>query len=345
VAFDVAALRPLAKGAAGSMRDALSLLDQAIAHGAGEVREAGVHAMLGSVGQDHLLRTLDALIAGDAQTLVDVAAQIEARNLSFDSALQDLATLFHRIALLQFAPQALIDAGERDVLAPYAAAFDAEFLQLCYQITIHGRDELELAPDDYAGFVMTLLRLHAFEPGRSGSGARAAATAKPAVSRPAAVVPVRNAAQDAVPPAPTFEPVIAPPHVATASPVAANNDWHTLVAQLSLAGMAKQLAQHCEILSQTATELRLSLSPVHKHLLGKVQEDKLQLELQRQLGASMRMHIELTEAGGDTPAQRARNVARERQDRAIASIEQDPLVQDFVERFDASIDEASIKPL
>ena len=342
VAFDVAALRPLAKGAAGSMRDALSLLDQAIAHGAGEVREAGVHAMLGSVGQDHLLRTLDALIAADAQALVDVAAQIEARNLSFDSALQDLATLFHRIALLQFAPQALIDAGERDILAPYASAFDAEFLQLCYQITIHGRDELELAPDDYAGFVMTLLRLHAFEPGRSG-GAKATALPKPAASaiaRPVAAAPVRPAVPDAVPSAPTFT---APP-VAVVS-VAGNSDWHALVAQLPLAGMTKQLALHCEILSQTATELRLCLSPVHKSLLGKVQEDKLQLELQRHLGPAVRMSIELTEAGGDTPAQRARNVARERQDRAIASIEQDPLVQDFVERFDASIDEASIKPL
>ncbi|MEK7736872.1 MAG: DNA polymerase III subunit gamma/tau, partial [Pseudomonadota bacterium] len=143
VPCETPALKQLAKAAAGSMRDALSLLDQAIAHGAGRVEEANVRDMLGTVGDDYLYGLLDALAAGDVQALLQVAEVMESRSLSFDSALQELATLFHRIALAQFAPQALADDGERLRLAPYVtgdAAFAADFLQLAYQICIHGRD-------------------------------------------------------------------------------------------------------------------------------------------------------------------------------------------------------------
>ena len=164
VSFEPGALRHLAKAAGGSMRDALSLLDQSIAHGAGKVEEVQVTHMLGTVGDDHLHAVLDALVAGDVPALLAVADAMEARSLSFEAALQALATLFHRIALAQYAPTAIADELERARSVGYAAAFDAEFLQLAYQIVIHGRDELALAPDEYTGFSMTLLRLHAFRP-------------------------------------------------------------------------------------------------------------------------------------------------------------------------------------
>jgi len=164
VSFEAGALRHLAKAAAGSMRDALSLLDQAIAHGAGKVDEEPVTHMLGTVGDDHLYAVLDALVAGDVPGLLAVADGMEARSLSFDAALQSLATLVHRIALAQYAPGAIGDEVERARILGYVGHFDAEFLQLAYQIAIHGRDELPLAPDDYTGFTMTLLRLHAFRP-------------------------------------------------------------------------------------------------------------------------------------------------------------------------------------
>jgi DNA polymerase-3 subunit gamma/tau len=134
ISFDEAALRQLARAAGGSMRDALSLLDQAIAHGAGEVRENGVRDMLGTVGDDYLFALLDGLAAFDIHALIGVADQMATRSLSFEAALQEMATLFHRIALVQMAPGALTDAAERARLEKYAAAFDAEFLQLCYQM-------------------------------------------------------------------------------------------------------------------------------------------------------------------------------------------------------------------
>ncbi|WP_018607071.1 DNA polymerase III subunit gamma/tau [Uliginosibacterium gangwonense] len=182
VSFELGALRHIAKGAHGSMRDALSLLDQAIAHGAGKVEEEGVRDMLGTVGEDHLYELLDALRAQDPAALMAAADGMEARSLSFDSALQELAVLLHRIALFQMAPQAIADSFERERLAPYAEAFDAEFLQLAYQICIHGREELALAPDEYTGFTMSLLRLHAFQPVQPGSPP---AKSGPAPSRPA----------------------------------------------------------------------------------------------------------------------------------------------------------------
>ena len=349
VSFEPAALRHLAKGAAGSMRDALSLLDQAIAHGAGKVEEEGVRAMLGTVGDEHLFALLDGLVTQDVQAMLEVAKVMDARSLSFDGGLQELATLFHRISLAQFAPQALLDETARERLLHYARAFDAEYLQLAYQIAIHGRDELALAPDEYAGFVMSLLRLHAFRPERAGA---VDTPSPPRQAAPAVPAPVRIA----VPPAPTpvpvapvsrSQPVIATatPAKAAAAPASGDDDWHALVARLPLTGMAKQLAQHCELAERSDGAIRLRLAPLHRHLLGKVQQDKLQSELQNHFGRSLRLEIDVAEPATETPAERSRNVQRERQEKAVASIEQDPFVRDVVDLFDASIDESTIKPV
>ena len=109
--------------------------------------------------------------------------------------------------------------------------------------------------------------------------------------------------------------------------------------------MAKQLAQHCELSERTDRLVRLRLSPVHKHSLGKPQQEKLQTELQNHFGQSLRLEVDVAEPASETPAERTRNVQRERQDRAIASIEQDPFVREVVDLFDASIDESTIKPI
>jgi DNA polymerase-3 subunit gamma/tau len=143
------ALLLLAHSANGSMRDALSLLDQAIAHGGGKVEEALVREMLGTVGTDFLFSILDALIADDASKLVSIANAMTARSLSFDMALQGLASLFTQIQVAQLAPQSLSDTlpGYAQIL-DWATRFDPEFVQLAYQIVAHGRKELPLAPDE-----------------------------------------------------------------------------------------------------------------------------------------------------------------------------------------------------
>ena len=340
VACEPAALRHLAKAAAGSMRDALSLLDQAIAHGAGRIEEegaGGVRAMLGTVGEDHLFALLDALAAGDIQAMLAVGESMEARSLSFDSALQELATLFHRIALLQFAPGALTDAVEREKLAGYAERLDPEFLQLCYQIVTHARDELALAPDEAAGFGMALLRMHAFRPasGNEKVGAGSPAAAAPVPRPPPVPVP---ATRPAAAPPPAAQPQSQPQ--LQAAPV---DDWHALLESLPLNGMVRQLAQHCEQVSRDEHKIVLRLAPSHKHL--QMHQDKLRADLAAHFGHALTLEIQLRDPEGVTPKARADNEKRERQERAIAAIESDPFVREACDLFDASIDESTIKPV
>ncbi len=346
VAVDPAALKQLAKAAAGSMRDALSLLDQAIAHGAGRVEESDVRDMLGTVGDDYLYELLDALVAGDVAALLALAEAMDARSLSFDSALQELSSLIHRIALLQFAPSALPDETERQRLVPYAAAFDAEYLQLAYQIAINGRDDLALAPDERAGFSMTLLRLFAFRPETPAplGGTAPRSMPGPAIRPTPAPAATAAAVQRVAAPPPSPSPAT-PPAASAASAASAAPDWHGIAAGLNLGGMARQLAQHCELAEVAQDAVTLRLPPVHQHLLGKPQQDRLQAELSSHYGRPVKLNIVLAAARDETPAERSRVVQRERQERAIAAIEQDGFVREVVDLFDATINEASIKPI
>lgn len=173
IAFETPALRLLAQGAHGSMRDALSLTDQAIAYAAGTVTLDAVQGMLGALDQSWLIRLLDALAAKDGALLLAVADDMAALSLSYNGALRDLGSLLHRIALAQSVPAALPeDLPERADILRLAALFVAEDIQLFYQIAVHGRNELGLAPDEYAGFTMTLLRMLAFRPTEGGTPER-----------------------------------------------------------------------------------------------------------------------------------------------------------------------------
>jgi len=235
IEFELPALRLLAQGAHGSMRDALSLTDQAIAYAAGRVTLDAVQGMLGTLDQSFLVRLLDALAADDGAALLAVADDMAARSLSYNAALQDLGSLLHRVALAQSVPAALPeDVPEREHILRLAQRFDAEEVQLYYQIAVHGRNELGLAPDEYAGFTMTLLRMLAFRPGnlpQEEAPARAAVSARPAApAAPAAPAPspVRAAAAAVVaePPAraavaPTEPAAKAPPPRGAISPARA----------------------------------------------------------------------------------------------------------------------------
>ncbi len=189
ISFEVPALRLLAQGAHGSMRDALSLTDQAIAYAAGTVSLNAVQGMLGALDQAYLLRIIEALVQQDGAALIAVADEMAARSLSYKNALQDLAGILQQIALAQLVPAALAsDLPERESIVALAGQLDAETVQLYYQIAVHGRNELGLAPDEYAGFSMCLLRMLAFHPARlavTGSGSAATGGGSIASRRPA----------------------------------------------------------------------------------------------------------------------------------------------------------------
>ena len=351
-----AALNLLSRSAAGSMRDALSLLDQAIAHGSGRVEAGQVREMLGTVDLDYLFDLLESLLEGDAAALLKIADEMAGRSLSFEAALQELATLLTRIQVAQLAPQAVgDDIPERSRLLALASRMGLEFVQLAYQIVVHGRQEMPLAPDEYAGFVMTLLRLLAFRP-------EVAETAVPSFR---AAAPVPRAAPLACAPEASYRsievepPVVSPSveragvaHVtvtASSTAVPANpagaTDWHSVLQQLRLSGMARELAQHCELRQLDPGQISLRLSPVHRHLQMKPAQDKLQQALSAHFGRPLILRIELAETERATPAVTAQLAREELQDKAVAAIEQDGFVRDVIDMFDAQLVESSIKPI
>ncbi|MFT3736370.1 MAG: DNA polymerase III subunit gamma/tau [Rhodocyclaceae bacterium] len=366
VPFEPGALRHLAKGASGSMRDALSLLDQAIAHGAGKVEEEQVIDMLGTVGDDHLYALLDALAAQDIDAMLAAADTMEARALSFDDALQTFASLLHRIALVQYAPSAVSDAFERERLLGYAAQFNAEFLQLAYQIVVHGREELSIAPDELTGFSMTLLRLHAFRPetgaaaggatssSAGGGQARAMPAARPAAPvqaapvslKPAAPTPPRPQAAAPAPAVAAAEPAV--PSYA-AQPVSLSGglpDWQSLIGEMQLGGLVRELAQNCELGAVDGQTVNLRLAPSHRHLLAVPgTQAKLQESLGKHFGGAIRLNVEIAEPASQTPAQKQAEAQRQRHGDAVAALESDPFVQEMIQRFDATLVESSVKPL
>ena len=189
IAYEVAAVNLVARAASGSMRDALSLMDQAIAFSAGSVAEEVVRNMLGAIDQSYLFELLEAVQQHDGVRLLGIADNMASRSIAFDVALQELASLLHRIALAQTVPQAIAeDEPHRAALMELAGAFAAEEVQLYYQIAIHGRDEIDLAPDEYAGFTMTLLRMLAFAPAKGGVRATVPESKIPVISLSANLV-------------------------------------------------------------------------------------------------------------------------------------------------------------
>ncbi len=183
------------------MRDALSLTDQAIAYSAGQVSEDAVRGMLGAIDQGYLVQLLDALAAEDGAAMLAIADAMADRSLSFAGALQDLGSLLHKVALAQAVPASVQDEWpEADEVRRLAGVFDAQEVQLFYQIANLGRSELALAPDEYAGFTMTLLRMLAFRPSSEpattqgqGGGAAPARQRGPAAPEAAQPVDTRHA--------------------------------------------------------------------------------------------------------------------------------------------------------
>ena len=372
IAYEQASLPLLATAAQGSLRDALSLLDQAIAYDGGEVREAGVRAMLGVVEREDLYRIVDALLAGDGPALMAQANELVAAGHAASSALDELASLFHRIAIVQVVPGAAVD-GDADRAARYAARMSAETVQLAYQICVQGRADLALAPDEATGFTMTLLRLLAFEPaaepasaplGRpakpSAESAAVAATAAPrtAVDRNVAAMraPARSDARAAArsEPSPTQLADGASPELTPARAPAAGtvrlplpqtpSDWPAFVASLRLNGMAAQLGAQSELKSIMGNAIALAIPAAHKHLADRAYADKLKVAIDTATGRKMLLAFEIGDSEGSLAAleRRARAQARAEGEAAFRS---EPFVRDLVAKFDATIRPETIEPL
>ena len=340
-ASESAALRLIAQAAQGSMRDALSLLDQAIAYAGGKVSEESVRAMLGAIDQDYLFKLLDGLAQQEIKAMLAVADEMESRSLSFDGALQDLATLLHQIALAQSAPEALRpDLPERERILTLAQQFDAEELQLYYQIALHGRRDLPLAPDEYAGFSMSLMRMLAFRPAEVS----AVAAPLPAKKKPEAAGARNTPAAAPAPTRPGAAGAHAAPAAARVSSQAFDGNWPMLANQLKVSGVAKQLAQQSELRSFDGESMELGLAFSAKHLADRIYQDKLRAALQEHFGKSVALKIVIGEISGNTAAVKAQSERQARQGKALEAIHGDAFVRDLIDTFDATIVSDSVKP-
>ncbi|MDQ2961549.1 MAG: DNA polymerase III subunit gamma/tau [Pseudomonadota bacterium] len=345
VSFEDAALALIARVAHGSMRDALSVLDQAIAYGAGEVREGVVRTMLGAADADYVYRIADALIARDGPALLAEARALAERSVSLGNALEELAALFHRIAVCHTVPEAAEALPDAARLTALARAFAPESVQLAYQICVQGRADLALAPDEPTGFSMTLLRLLAFEPAaQSNVDTVAAPRAAPATRQDNAPTETESSAMSASARDPAIALSAAPTaQVLTEAPEP--SAWPAFVTGMKLSGMALQLAAQTELKAVVGNEFVLAVPEPSRHLTDRAYADKLKAAIEQVLGRRVRLRFEIGGAAATTLAAQEKRERDAAQAKTEAAFRDDPFVQDVLSRFDARIKPNSIKPV
>ena len=347
VAYEVNALRVLAKAAQGSMRDALSLTDQAIAYAAGKVTEESIRNMLGTLDNAYLIRILDCLITKDGASLLAVANEMGERSMSFSLALQDLSSLLQKIAAAQVVPESVLeDWPEAGEIRRLATQLTKEEAQLFYQITITSRPDLSLAPDEQTGFAMTLLRMLAFRPGSSGGGGSAvpAPSAPPVASAPRPATTAKTVA----PAAAVATPMATKP-VARTTPVGdATNapDWHSLMRQLPVKGLVQQLAFQTELQDwkDSAAGVKATIVTPMPQLASEASVARLTDALTAHFGKPIKIVIEKGEVEGKTVAKVDAQIHQEKRMNAEQMIAADPFIQQLEKEFGAKVVGGSVKP-
>ena len=367
IAYEDSAIGELARAADGSLRDGLSLLDQAIAYGGGSLHADDVRTMLGSVARGQVLGVLDALAAGDGERLLAECTQIASYSPDFGGVLDDLASVLHRLQLIQLIPGYQPEEGSDDdsALVTLAERMTPEDVQLYYQIATSGRRDLAIAPDARTGFEMAMLRMLAFRP---DDGAPATRAERPAATPSPAAAPQRNSApapsarpasvmhQPAadVRPAPRVEPVPAaavapvPPAVA---PIAIDEQglphWESLIERANLRGPFGLLAQNALLRQRDGNTLVLALQPAHMSLAVEPMVSQMEERIGQALGERIRLRFVgiAANATTETPAARAAQARDVAQSAAEESIEGDPLVQSLKREVGARVVPQSVKPL
>ena len=349
--YEINAIYLIAKAANGSMRDALSILDQGIAYCGGTIEEATIKKMLGAIDQSYLFNLIQAVIDQDGQKVIEIAKYMDERNLSFEAALNDLANLIQIISVTQAIPESLeVSYLDRDQVIALSKKISAEQLQLLYQITILGRRDLYLAPDEYAGFTMTLLRMLSFAP-QDAVIAKNPAIAKNDVAHSATKIESAAISKDVS--SETFEikkkvevtheidEDISDKEISKEA-VPFNGNWRELVDQLKL-GLVKALAQQSELVSFKNNEIILSIADEHKHLLNEAYQKKLELSLSEHFSQRIKLVI-LQKGANNSPLKQKQEERSTLMKDTENAILQDQFVKSLLTEFNAEIIPSSIKP-
>src|SRR5277367_5304536 len=355
--YEPAALALIARSAEGSMRDALSLLDQLIAFGGGALSELNARAMLGTIDRSHVTKIVEALARADGPDLLTQVKELDRDAPDYDRALVDLGAFLQRLAIVQVVPEAAREDEEfdADTLERLSRAMAAEDVQLYYQIALAGRRDLPMAPDPRLGFEMTLLRMLAFRPDApaagtaAGSGAGAAsgggrALPTPPAARAAPQATVTPIAPTAPAPPTASAPPSSPAPAALAPASIDAASWPRIVEGASLGGMVRQFALNCVPASFERDVLTLRLDEGVDARRSRAIEDKLLQSLTKYLGRAIRLVFEVSQSELATPARQRALADQDKVVRAAAAFEADPVVKGLQERFGAAVDSASVKP-
>ena len=354
VAFDEEGIDVLARAADGSLRDGLSLLDQAIAHGNGALQAGEVHAMLGTVERSSVRAVLEVLASGDGEALLEQIDRIADFAPDFGQVLDELAGLLHRVQVLQLVPSAA--TPDDAALVSLAGRLDPEDVQLWYQMAVAGRRDIPLAPTPRVGFEMALLRMLAFVPADKAAPAHPVAVP----STPARSSPARAGADRPQSPAasasgtvgtdgraPGATPAPAPPPAPSGAdfPVPVPGDWPALIDRAGLRGAVGQLARNATLVGMEGAVMRLAIRPVHRQLADAPMLAQFERQLGEAIGRAITIRFEDAREDLETPADQADRAARERQRTAERAVDADPLVRSLVDTFDARVVPGSVQPV
>lgn len=336
------ALVLLAEAAEGSLRDALSLLDQAIVYSEGKLTRVEINQMLGYIAQDEVLHLLEALVEQDAKQLFKVLKDLETRSPDYQQVLSELASMLHQLSLLQLVPEH--KAGE--ALVALSKKLSAEDVQLYYQITLMGKKDLPYTPSPAQGFEMVILRLLAFHP---KAQSLAVASPKPVsaqvqtkTSPLAPISPKVPAASAAASPVAQAKPEI--PKGPQEAPLALNSaNWREIVGKLELAGLAQALAMNCDIAQVSEVKLELLMAASYKPMLNQRLQERIELALAQYLGKKLSISFNATEEEVSSPAKQKAAEDELRRASALESLQQDPGVKKIQSLFNATLDSQSLE--
>ena len=329
------ALAMIARAADGSMRDALSLLDQAIAYCGGKVEQASVAIMLGTIDREHVSRLIGLLAASDAAGIIAALDEIDTQFPDYARLLEDLARDLQKIAVFQIVGS--IDSDEElsnEHIEELAGQLSAADVQLFYQTALIGRRDLNLAPDPKSGAEMTLLRMLAFRPAQSGQPGEPAASGGTATS---------NAGPKRTRAAPVAKAVQAQASETADKATWQAPDWKSLMSEIGLTGAVRLLAGNCALLRREGNTVFLSLDPRSESMLTKQRKEALAKALTEHFSELLLVDICMGEAVSETPMQEETRLADERIDAARESLESDPNVQALKSMFDAELKADSIE--
>ncbi|MDF2940330.1 MAG: polymerase subunit gamma/tau [Gammaproteobacteria bacterium] len=347
ITYEPAALSAIARAANGSLRDALSLLDQAISYGEGSVSNAATLQMLGSVGQQEIIALIESLATQNKEALWTAVKHLAETASDYSEVLNALGRLLYQVALYQVMPQAEALEFPKEQVAELAKIMPADLVQVLYQISLIGKRDLNLAPDPRTGFEMAILRMLAFRPlDLSKAPQRTQATpytktavkAEPSKTTPASPVQVVPAQAAEV------------PIQAVRAASAQNNElssmtWHEILAELHLTGMLKQLAYNCALISYENSHLTLGIHAKHASILNDKLKMKLADAIEQVFAKKVKLSIQVEGQLTETPAETVKKQVDQKQQQIEQNIKNDPYVQFLQAEFDAIIEPGSIKPI